>query len=135
MDAIYPLACWEYFFVQERVLVGLLFVFHLLNWAFSNDRRPPPEIMTPRFCLYSFSLLAALSCGISDLHAASSSIADNTSGSLSPVIVEGRAGWLDEESYIGETKRPEWTSRCRFGTTRVYIQYEPWKWRWSSGGV
>lgn len=46
---------------------------------------------------------------------------------LSPVVVEGRAGWLDEEAYIGETKRPEWTSRRRFGTTRVYIQYEPWE--------
>jgi hypothetical protein len=46
---------------------------------------------------------------------------------LSTVVVTARPGWLDEEQLIGETQRPEWTSRRRFGTTRTYIQYEPWE--------
>lgn len=44
---------------------------------------------------------------------------------LSTVTVRAREGWLKEEAWIGETQRPEWTSRRRFSTTRSYIQYEP----------
>ena len=32
---------------------------------------------------------------------------------------------LNEEQRIGPTQRPEWTSRRRFTTTRVYIQRDP----------
>ena len=46
---------------------------------------------------------------------------------MNTVVVTARPGWLDEEQLIGATKRPEWTSRRRFGTTRTYIQYEPWE--------
>ena len=34
---------------------------------------------------------------------------------------------LSEETPIGQTGRPEWTSARRFGNTRVYIQQEPWE--------
>src|SRR6185369_8203218 len=33
---------------------------------------------------------------------------------------------LNEETKIGLTQRPEWTSARRFPGTRVYIQQEPW---------
>ena len=46
---------------------------------------------------------------------------------MGTVVVTARPGWLDEEQWIGVTQRPEWTSRRRFGTTRTYIQYEPWE--------
>ena len=71
--------------------------------------------------------MAALSVASHALAAAP--VAPETIGSetLSPIVVIGRDGWLEEESLIGEYKRPEWTSRRRFGTARVYIQYEPWE--------
>lgn len=56
-----------------------------------------------------------------------STLPDSASYTLSPIVVVGRPGWLDEEALVGEYKRPEWTTRRRFGTTRVYIQYEPWE--------
>jgi hypothetical protein len=34
---------------------------------------------------------------------------------------------LSEETRIGVTQRPEWTSARRFAGTRVYIQKEPWE--------
>jgi len=34
---------------------------------------------------------------------------------------------LNEETPIGQTGRPEWTSARRFPGTRVYIQQEPWE--------
>ncbi|MDR3406263.1 MAG: transporter [Chthoniobacter sp.] len=34
---------------------------------------------------------------------------------------------LSEDTPIGETGRPEWTSARRFTGTRVYIQQEPWE--------
>lgn len=34
---------------------------------------------------------------------------------------------LSEQTRIGETQRPEWTSARRFSSTRVYIQKEPWE--------
>ena len=37
------------------------------------------------------------------------------------------ASVLSEETPIGITNRPEWTSARRFTTTRVYIQKEPWE--------
>lgn len=46
---------------------------------------------------------------------------------LSPIVVTGRPGWLEEEALVGEYQRPEWTTRRRFSTTRTYIQYEPWE--------
>jgi hypothetical protein len=46
---------------------------------------------------------------------------------MNTIVVTARPGWLDEEQLIGVTQRPEWTSRRRFGTTRAYIQYEPWE--------
>jgi hypothetical protein len=33
---------------------------------------------------------------------------------------------LSEDTPIGDTQRPEWTSARRFPGTRVYIQQEPW---------
>jgi hypothetical protein len=58
--------------------------------------------------------------------AADSRSTDTPISILNPVIVVApRDGWLGEEALIGESKRPEWTSRRRFSTTRVYIQQEP----------
>ena len=34
---------------------------------------------------------------------------------------------LGEDTAIGDTQRPEWTSARRFPGTRVYIQQEPWE--------
>lgn len=70
------------------------------------------------------ALFAAAFLGLKpSVHAANDS---SVSSILSPVIVVApRDGWLDEEALIGESKRPEWTSRRRFSTTRVYIQQEP----------
>lgn len=39
----------------------------------------------------------------------------------------GFSSVLSENTPIGETQRPEWTSARRFTTTRVYIQKEPWE--------
>jgi hypothetical protein len=44
---------------------------------------------------------------------------------LKPIVVVDRPGWLKEEAFIGEMKRPEWTSKRRFGFSRVYIQQDP----------
>lgn len=46
---------------------------------------------------------------------------------LRPIEVVARPGWLKEEAFIGEYKRPEWTSKRRFGATRGYIQQDPWQ--------
>lgn len=46
---------------------------------------------------------------------------------LKPIVVVDRPGWLKEEAFIGEMKRPEWTSKRRFGFSRVYIQQDPWQ--------
>ena len=39
----------------------------------------------------------------------------------------GFSSVLSEDTPIGETQRPEWTSARRFPSTRVYIQQEPWE--------
>ena len=83
-----------------------------------------------RFSLPGLRHLVVLSLLASLQHACaqdSSALPDSASYTLSPIVVIGRPGWLDEESLVGEYKRPEWTTRRRFGTTRVYIQYEPWE--------
>lgn len=78
-------------------------------------------------CFSLQSLAVGVMLSVSAAAQNSSVVPEGTSYTLSPIVVEGRPGWLDEESLIGEYKRPEWTSRRRFGTTRVYVQYEPWE--------
>lgn len=46
---------------------------------------------------------------------------------LRPIEIVARQGWLNEEAFIGEYRRPEWTSKRRFGATRAYIQQDPWQ--------
>lgn len=50
---------------------------------------------------------------------------------LPKIVVTGdhpeRVGWLQEEQLIGENAQPEWTTRRRFATTRVYV-LPPWQW-------
>lgn len=79
--------------------------------------------MTPHRAIHIMAAIAAL-CGSSS-QAAEPSQAEALT--LSPIIVIDRPGWLEEEAFVGEYKRPEWTTRRRFGTTRAYIQYEPWE--------
>lgn len=40
--------------------------------------------------------------------------------------VESRPGWLQEEQTVGGNEQPEWTTRRRFSTTRVYV-ISPWQ--------
>jgi hypothetical protein len=42
------------------------------------------------------------------------------------VTVENRPGWLGEEQLVGVNQQPEWTTRRRFSTTRVYV-LPPWQ--------
>jgi hypothetical protein len=51
---------------------------------------------------------------------------------LPEVVVPGerpmeRPGFLGEEQLVGENAQPEWTTRRRFATTRVYV-LPPWQW-------
>jgi len=39
---------------------------------------------------------------------------------------ETRPGWLAEEQLVGENQQPEWTTRRRFATTRIYVA-APWQ--------
>src|ERR1041385_3013737 len=39
---------------------------------------------------------------------------------------ESRPGWQQEEQPVGENEQPEWTTRRRFSTTRVYV-LPPWQ--------
>lgn len=66
-----------------------------------------------------FPLLAAVS-----LHAAEPG---STVTRLPATTSTGFSSILSEETPIGETQRPEWTSARRFPGTRVYIQKEPWE--------
>jgi len=64
--------------------------------------------------------------------------ASSSSAKLPEVVVTGnepaeaRPGWLGEEQPVGENHQPEWTTRRRFTTTRVYViapwqvEYEQW---------
>lgn len=60
-------------------------------------------------------------------HSATAQTDANESILLRPIVVVDRPGWLKEEAFIGEYKRPEWTSKRRFGFSRVYIQQDPWQ--------
>jgi hypothetical protein len=40
---------------------------------------------------------------------------------------EARPGWLQEEQPVGENNQPDWTTRRRFATTRIYVA-SPWQW-------
>ncbi len=46
---------------------------------------------------------------------------------LPETTTTGFSSVLAEETLIGVTQRPEWTSARRFPGTRVYIQKEPWE--------
>jgi len=46
---------------------------------------------------------------------------------LPEVTVKGEMPQLDEEKAIGPQAQPEWTTRRRFSTTRVYLQKQPWE--------
>jgi len=48
---------------------------------------------------------------------------DGEEAELPPVVVEGKTV-TSEEDAIGPWKQPEWTSRRRFATTRVYVRPE-----------
>jgi hypothetical protein len=39
---------------------------------------------------------------------------------------EARPGWLQEEQPVGPNEQPEWTTRRRFSTTRIYV-ISPWQ--------
>jgi hypothetical protein len=66
------------------------------------------------------------------LFAATHSYAQTNSSTLPEVVVtetapgEARPGWLAEEQPIGPNEQPEWTTRRRFATTRVYV-LPPWQ--------
>jgi hypothetical protein len=50
---------------------------------------------------------------------------DQASATLPPTTIFGSV--LNENTPVGETGRPEWTSARRFTGTRVYIQQDPWE--------
>src|SRR5436305_6655312 len=53
---------------------------------------------------------------------------------LPPVTVSETPS-LSEDQPIGPNQQPEWTTRRRFGTTRVYVS-QPWQWefeQWWNG--
>jgi len=54
---------------------------------------------------------------------------DSSPTRLPPVTVTdtNAPGALDEEQPIGENQQPEWTTRRRFSTTRIYVS-QPWQW-------
>lgn len=65
---------------------------------------------------------------ILSLAAASSLLAaDAPTTRLPETTSTGFSSALSEETPIGVTQRPEWTSARRFPNTRVYIQKEPWE--------
>ena len=50
----------------------------------------------------------------------------NDPARMPEVVVKGFDSPLSEEQLIGENGQPEWTTRRRFATTRVYV-IEPWQ--------
>jgi hypothetical protein len=44
-----------------------------------------------------------------------------------PTVTSLDSSILNENQPVGPTGRPEWTSARRFGSTRVYIQQNPWE--------
>jgi Putative MetA-pathway of phenol degradation len=63
------------------------------------------------------------------LAASSALVAEPTkpAARLPETTTTGFSSVLSEETPIGVTGRPEWTSARRFTSTRVYIQKEPWE--------
>ena len=66
-----------------------------------------------------FTLLSLLS--------ADAALAASPAARLPETTTTGFASVLREETPIGVTGRPEWTSARRFPGTRIYIQQEPWE--------
>lgn len=81
---------------------------------------------------FSRSLIAAVLCAAASLIIQPKAAAQTQTDALGsillrPIEVVDRPGWLKEEAFIGEYKRPEWTSKRRFGLARGYIQQDPWQ--------
>ncbi|MEA3207261.1 MAG: hypothetical protein QOE70_318 [Chthoniobacter sp.] len=74
-----------------------------------------------RFIVQSvvLSLLSATALLAADPPSTTTRMPETTSTAFSSV--------LREDTPIGETQRPEWTSARRFPGTRIYIQQEPWE--------
>src|SRR6478736_349464 len=79
--------------------------------------------------------------------AAAHSSAQTNSSTLPEVVVTGtepgeaRPGSLGEDQLIGPNLQPEWTTRRRFATTRIYVappwqvEFEQWwKGKWPKEG-
>lgn len=69
--------------------------------------------------------LACLALGLAGLAAAHA--APPTARMPETTTTAFNGSVLSEETKIGVTQRPEWTSARRFPGTRVYIQKEPWE--------
>ncbi len=83
-----------------------------------NDATDPLPVLEPWFAEPARSLEELA-------YAAAPAPAPDDAGQNPPVIVVARReNWLEEEALVGSYGQPEWTTKRRFSSTRIYVKPE-----------